>query len=271
MGSTSSKVEGESKPVPGEDTPLLVEAPASMPTPPEGSEGPDSGIPASSSILFWKRSMSDHWDNYNSSLERNPLLVKGVTAFFILGLGDLCGQGVEHLRGTNQYDSVDWPRVIRFGCFGLFGAPWAHYYFLYLDRFLPPTPEPLSWTTLTKLLIDQGIQAPLLLCFIIILLALLSGKGIEGAKHDMHENYWKTLIVNCKCLDSSYYHRKKNRSIQHISFLFVIGKLWIPANFVNYAFVKPSLRVLFVNILFFFWTIILSIMLNGHNDDSTGT
>ena len=41
-----------------------------------------------------------------------------------------------------------------------------------------------------------------------------------------------------------------------------IGKLWIPASIVNIAFVQPSLRVLFVNVVFFFWTIILSLMLN---------
>jgi hypothetical protein len=41
------------------------------------------------------------------------------------------------------------------------------------------------------------------------------------------------------------------------------GKLWLPASLVNIAFVKPMLRVLYVNVVFFFWTIILSIMLNS--------
>lgn len=41
------------------------------------------------------------------------------------------------------------------------------------------------------------------------------------------------------------------------------GKLWIPASLINMSFVKPSLRVLYVNVIFFVWTIILSIMLNS--------
>jgi hypothetical protein len=51
-------------------------------------------------------------------------------------------------------------------------------------------------------------------------------------------------------------------SVSLFHFLFP-GKLWLPASLVNIAFVKPMLRVLYVNVVFFFWTIILSIMLNS--------
>jgi hypothetical protein len=42
----------------------------------------------------------------------------------------------------------------------------------------------------------------------------------------------------------------------------IVGKLWIPATIVNIAFIKPILRVLFDNLVFFIWTIFLSMMLN---------
>jgi hypothetical protein len=41
-----------------------------------------------------------------------------------------------------------------------------------------------------------------------------------------------------------------------------LGKLWIPATIVNIAFIKPILRVTYDNLVFFIWTIFLSIMLN---------
>jgi hypothetical protein len=44
--------------------------------------------------------------------------------------------------------------------------------------------------------------------------------------------------------------------------LFSPGKLWVPATVVNLAFVPPILRVLYLNVVFFFWSIYLSLKLN---------
>lgn len=135
---------------------------------------------------------------YKRLLDTHPLAVKGITAFFILGFGDFCAQGVEHLQSTaDEEESWDWVRAIRFGAFGLLGAPWAHYYYYFLDAYFPPTKEPFTRVTALKLLIDQGLQAPTLLAFIIALLALLKGGGLAGMRSDLQVNYWHTLIANC--------------------------------------------------------------------------
>ena len=44
------------------------------------------------------------------------------------------------------------------------------------------------------------------------------------------------------------------------------GKLWLPASAVNLAFVEPKYRVLFVNVVFFMWIIVLSVLLNQPED-----
>jgi hypothetical protein len=83
-----------------------------------------------SSVSYFRRL----WESYYSLLEKRPLLVKSLTAFFILGGADLTAQGLEHWRQTSTHDTgVDWPRSARFGAFGLFGASFSHYYFYYLD------------------------------------------------------------------------------------------------------------------------------------------
>ena len=64
----------------------------------------------------------------------------------------------------------------------------------------------------------------------------MKGEGLTGIKNDMGNNYWTSLVAN--------------------------WELWVPASLVNMAFVRPELRVLYVNVVFFFWTIILSIILN---------
>ncbi|KAL3766687.1 hypothetical protein ACHAWU_003443 [Discostella pseudostelligera] len=43
-------------------------------------------------------------------------------------------------------------------------------------------------------------------------------------------------------------------------------KLWVPATAVNIAFCPPILRVLFLNVVFFFWSIFLSLKLNKSED-----
>lgn len=172
---------------------------------------------------------------YCELVEERPLIVKGITAFFILGLGDACAQMVEHLLGSsNATNSWDWIRTIRFGGFGLIGAPWAHYYFYYLDKYLPPTEEACTRTTWIKLLIDQGAQAPIILALFIGTMAIL--KGEQHPLKALQDTYWSTLVAN--------------------------WQLWIPASLLNLAVVQPSLRVLYVNVVFFVWTIILSILLN---------
>jgi peroxisomal membrane protein 2 len=80
------------------------------------------------------------------------------------------------------------------------GAPWSHYYFHYLDTYIPPTPEPFTQTTAVKVFIDQFIQAPILLALMISLLSIMKGTGVDGVKTDMGDNYGASLIANCKYL-----------------------------------------------------------------------
>lgn len=87
------------------------------------------------------------WGVYYGALERSPLMVKSSTALILMALADFLAQMVEHLRSV-PYDSwVDVLRMLRFGVFGLVGAPWTHYYYDWLDRTLPPTPTPWTMTT----------------------------------------------------------------------------------------------------------------------------
>lgn len=184
--------------------------------------------------------LSRGWNEYNLHLDQWPVLVKSLTAFLVLGLGDASAQIGQHLvrGGSAGPVAMHWDclRSLRFGVFGLVGAPWSHYYYHLLDSALPPTPRPCSWTTALKVFIDQFLQAPIALFFIILGLDLMKGVGIEGEKQDLHLHYWETLVAN--------------------------WKLWLPASILNIAFVEPRHRVLFVNIVFFLWIIVLSVMLN---------
>ncbi|CAJ1966448.1 unnamed protein product [Cylindrotheca closterium] len=184
------------------------------------------------------------WEAYYGALLTYPLLVKSLTAFVLLGFADVIAQCFERIRDSHNNSSAEEAfnlyRVARFGFFGLAGAPWTHYYYGWLDTVLPPTQNPWTWTTAIKVVIDQFLQAPALLAVMIMGMALMEGRGISGVTVDMENQYVEALIKN--------------------------WELWIPATVVNIAFVKPDLRVLYDNLVFFFWTIFLSMLLNQAPD-----
>mmetsp|Transcript_19751 Transcript_19751/g.35848 ORF Transcript_19751/g.35848 Transcript_19751/m.35848 type:complete len:271 (-) Transcript_19751:312-1124(-) len=188
-------------------------------------------------------SLSDAWTSYNVALEQSPLLVKSVTAGVILGCADFTGQALERSMkdDPSEESSVDWGRALRFAIFGfVLQAPWNHFYYLALDGALPPTEDPLSATTGIKVAIDQFVQAPIFTVLIFYFLGLLEGKTMDDVKDQLDDDYKDTMLAN--------------------------WKLWVPATAVNIAFCPPLLRVLFLNVVFFFWSIFLSLKLNKNSD-----
>lgn len=132
---------------------------------------------------------------------------------------------------------VDIARFLRFAFFGfILQAPWNHYYYLLLDGALPPTEDPFTAVTGIKVVIDQFVQAPIFTVIIFAFLGTLEGKSAEDIKTQLEEDYTDTMLAN--------------------------WKLWVPATVVNIAFCPPILRVLFLNVVFFFWSIFLSLKLN---------
>ena len=59
------------------------------------------------------------WESYNVALERNPLLVKSLTAGVILGLADFAGQALENVQSEGNNRAIDFARAARFSVFGL--------------------------------------------------------------------------------------------------------------------------------------------------------
>ena len=181
------------------------------------------------------------WASYNVALEQDPLLTKSVTAGVILGAADLAGQVLENNLKDEDKD-IDIARFVRFAFFGfILQAPWNHFYYQLLDGALPPTQDPLTATTGIKVAIDQFIQAPIFTVLIFYFLGLLEGKSTDDVKNQLDRDYKDTMVAN--------------------------WKLWVPATIVNIAFCPPMLRVLFLNCVFFFWSIFLSIKLNDDGEE----
>jgi peroxisomal membrane protein 2 len=150
------------------------------------------------------------------AVEKYPIRTKCITAWIIFIAADTLAQVIEYrltildqetqthpsyggsiTTGSTRNTNIDWIRAMRFGALGLFGAPWSHYYFQWLDHHLPPSEEPFTRRTAIKVGIDQFVQAPILLAIMIFSLSLMKGQGFNGARQDLTNTFMISLIANC--------------------------------------------------------------------------
>lgn len=207
-----------------------------------------SAVPLLENIdLVTASGASDLWQNYLGLLESAPLPTKAVTAGLIIGAGDASAQLIEKVLSTQDSEEgvsttgekgLDLIRVGRWAAFGfLLQAPWNHFFYMALDGALPPTADPFTTTTLTKVVIDQFGQAPIFTAIIFLFFAVIEGRGFAAGKRQIEEDLFQVLLKN--------------------------WAVFLPATFINLAFLPNELRVLFLNCVFFFWTIFLSLTVNA--------
>ena len=166
---------------------------------PEGNRTKIRSLPDSSRCSSTQHHLRRKWEEYVRLVEEYPLIVKTISASALFLLADATAQGIELLQDNSAiYHSYDILRSLRFASFGLFGAPWSHFYFSYLDACLPPTDNPWTRTTLLKLFIDQFVQAPILLAIMVSALTLMEGHGVARVEQDLTSDFMPTLIANCE-------------------------------------------------------------------------
>lgn len=186
---------------------------------------------------------SELWQEYLGLLQTAPLPTKAVTAAAIIGAGDAAAQAVENAKaeGGDVRQGVDAARVARWALFGLIlQGPWNHFFYQILDGALPPTPDPFTPTTAVKVVVDQFVQAPIFTATIFAFFAVLEGRGLDAAKTQIQEELGGVLVKN--------------------------WAVFLPATVINLAFLPNELRVLFLNSVFFFWVIFLSLTVNASKD-----
>ena len=214
--------------------PAALRPPALLATPPRRAAVAPSMLDAGSA-----------WSAYNAALvdPSTALLTKSVTAGVIIGAGDAAAQLVEGSKTGAAFDGV---RYLRWAIFGLvLQGPWNHAWYLTLDGLLPPTEDPFSLITLEKVGLDQFFQAPIFTMVILCFFALVEGKGLAFAKTQIQEELGAILIKN--------------------------WAVFLPATFINLAFLPNEYRVLFLNVVFFGWVIYLSLLLNADEEGASAS
>lgn len=119
------------------------------------------------------------------------------------------------------------------GVVGLIIGPVLRTWYLTLDIIVPGTAKTAG---VKKMLLDQSLFAPVMICFFFGVTETLAGKRPQDIKQMLHERYLDALITNYK--------------------------IWPLAQTLNFTFVPIQHRVGFVQIVAIFWNAYMSWVTN---------
>lgn len=186
-------------------------------------------------LVFVQTRMSGVWARYNKLLEAQPLLTKALTSLTGFTLGDVLAQNF-----INEDDKpYDFMRTARLGSFGfLLHGTTGHYFYGFLDSKMPGT-KPV--TVASKVAIDQFFWNPIFGLMFFGFLNATEGKTFEEYKKKIQADL-QTAVMGS-------------------------WAVWIPAHTINFAFVPPSQRLLYINSIQIGYNVFLSFLGNKKVED----
>ncbi|XP_063769465.1 peroxisomal membrane protein 2 [Pseudophryne corroboree] len=163
---------------------------------------------------------------YLQLLHSRPVLTKALTSGILSALANLLSQYIERRRRSqSSVKNVNLVAPLRFAAYGLFfTGPLSHYFYLFLEQSIPSS-VPLAG--LRRLLLDRLIVAPAFLLLFFIVMNFLEGKDLNILNQKLKDSYWSALKMN--------------------------WKVWTPFQYINVNYVPVQFRVLFANLVAFFW------------------
>ncbi|ELT87101.1 hypothetical protein CAPTEDRAFT_150250 [Capitella teleta] len=167
------------------------------------------------------------------------LLVNTAGCGVLMGLGDIATQLLVHEK-TDKV-KLDWKRTGRMVVMGVALGPLFHGWYSMLDRYLPG--RSLS-TVAKKLVADQGVACPGFLLLFFGGMGLMEGQSQEEIKSEIKCKFVPLIIADC-CF-------------------------WPPMQAINFRFVPPQFRVLYVACCTLFWDGFLSYMKYKKFDEEDG-
>jgi len=161
------------------------------------------------------------------TLKRNMMLTNTASSAVLFTSGDIIQQRIEKSMG--QRNKHDTHRSGRMFLVGLSQGPPHHYWYVYLDKWLP---KKTTRTIVTKILADQFIAAPFFAITFIFGMGLLQDKRMSEC--------WTEFV-------------KKFPTVYLFDWC-----IWPPTQYVNFRYIPQSLRVFYVNVVTVIWDIFLS-------------
>jgi peroxisomal membrane protein 2 len=172
------------------------------------------------------------WEKYNYHLVENPVITKSITGGVIAFTADVLCQTYFPLPKDAKKpwkERMNWKRALNFTIINTFIVPGlSHYWYGFLSTKIVGN---TMFAAVKRVAIDQSIFAPCIIPVFLGGMLILDGKP-EQVVPKLKADWWDTMLANYS--------------------------LWIPAQLINFRFVPPHYRVLWANMVGFFWNIYLS-------------
>jgi protein Mpv17 len=174
--------------------------------------------------------MSRLWSRYMSLLESQPVLTKACTSFTGFLFGDVLAQNFVE-PSSSRYD---YGRTFRLASFGfLIHGPVGHHFYKRLDGYFPGTS---AGTVATKVIVDQVFWNPTFALLFFGYLNFAEGKGLQQYKEKVEADLGTAVVGS--------------------------WAVWGPAHTVNFRFVPPNQRLLYINCVQVWYNVFLSFLGN---------
>ena len=146
-------------------------------------------------------------------------------------------------------------RTLRLGSFGFFvHGTTGHYFYGFLDSKLPGTKPQ---TVATKVLIDQTMWNPIFGLMFFGYLNVCEGKSFEDYTKKVQAD-----LVSLHFLNTALNKNENEPFSRQKTAVMGSWAVWVPAHTINFAFVPPSQRLLYINSIQIGYNIFLSFLGN---------
>lgn len=160
---------------------------------------------------------------------RNLIITNTVSSGFLLGTADILQQTLERRRNpTRKWDTG---RAVNMFITGCTMGPLLHYWYFWVDKITPRKGIQHVKVVIVKVAVDQGF-APFFGCWYFTMMGLLQGHSLADSLKEFREKFWEYFLAELT--------------------------LWPTAQMINFLFLPPRYRVMFVNVVTLGWNVYLS-------------
>lgn len=132
-------------------------------------------------------------NKYQSLVKKYPVSTQGIQSGFLMGVGDFIAQICVEKK---KVDEINMKRLCNYSALGLiYVGPVLRIWYGKLDRMIPASGQKLQYK---KVLVDQGLFAPVFIASILSLMTAMNGGSKEEVIEKLKQDYPDILTTNYK-------------------------------------------------------------------------